>query len=165
MNRGGKPLGRTAAPARRKVTRITTSQPRTVRRETGFPPAVRKAVRERAGNCCEACGIYLGEHGGQIQHRLARKSGGRHGAMRAVVSSVMNAVLLCGTPFTGCHGECEGRGRPGDRDMLAEGFRLEEGQDPAAEPVRLHSESGSGCTKWLTPDGLYSDTPPEGMAA
>ena len=117
---------------------------------------VKAAIRERAGNCCEACGVYLGPNNGQIQHRLARKSGGRHGVMRQIVNAITNGVLLCGTSLTGCHGACEDRT---NRHMHAQGFRLEENQNPADEPVLLHGEFG-GARKWLTEDGGYSDYSP-----
>ena len=123
--------------------------------DTSFPPAVRAAIRKRAGNCCEACGIDLGDEGGQIQHRLARKSGGRRGAMRLLLRSVVNGALECGTPETGCHGLCESR----DRDMHEAGFWLKEGQHPADVPILWHGRSG-GARLWLTDDGGYSEYSP-----
>ena len=44
--------------------------------QTGFSDEVKALCRARARFHCEACGIWLGEHGGQIQHRLARGAGG-----------------------------------------------------------------------------------------
>jgi hypothetical protein len=127
--------------------------------ETGFSEAVRKLTRKRAQYCCEADGMFLGEHGGQVQHIVAR---GKGGTSDPVIDSVVNAALLCGTPFTGCHGLCEAR----DPRMKAEGFYLDHGQDPAAEPFLWHAPGdGSGVLKWRTADGGYSDTLPVGRAA
>lgn len=127
--------------------------------ETGFSDAVRAAIRQRAGFRCEACGIWLGPSGGQCQHRLARGAGGSKDPM---VASVVNGALLCGTSLTGDHGLAESR----DARMHAEGFWLEHGQDPAAEPILWHAPGGgSGVRKWLTADGGYSDTMPGRWAA
>jgi hypothetical protein len=127
--------------------------------ETGFSAAVKAQVRARAQMCCEACGIWLGEHGGQVQHILARGSGG---SKDPVIDSIVNAAMLCGTPMTGCHGLCEAR----DRRMHKEGFWLQRGQDPAAEPFLWHAPGdGSGLLKWRTADGGYSDAPPLRAAA
>jgi hypothetical protein len=127
--------------------------------ETGFSDAVKALTRSRALFHCEACGCWLGEHGGQVQHILARCAGG---SKDPLINSVVNAALLCGTPMTGCHGLCETR----DRRMHAEGFWLEHGQDPAAEPFLWHAPGGtSGVLRWRTADGGYSDGPPGEMAA
>ena len=127
--------------------------------ETGFSDAVKALCRARAKSCCEACGMWLGERGGQIQHRLARGTGG---SKDPVIASVVNASLLCGTPATGDHGLAESR----DARMHKEGFWLEHGQDPAAEPILWHAPgAGRGVRKWLTPEGGYSDTEPVRRAA
>ena len=39
--------------------------------------------------------------------------------------------------------------------MQAQGYWLESWQNPASEPVMVHSEHGSGVTVWLLPDGTY----------
>ncbi len=127
--------------------------------ETGFSDAVKAAIRARARDYCEACGIHLGAKDGQCQHRLARGTGG---SKDPVVNSVVNGALLCGTPFTGDHGLAEAR----DPRMHEEGFWLEHGQDPAAEPILWHApRGGNSVRKWLTPDGGYSDTAPARRAA
>jgi hypothetical protein len=133
--------------------------------ETGFSREVRAQIRTRAGGGviedahCEACGTWLGRYGGQCQHIVAR---GKGGSKDPVINSAVNGALLCGTSLTGCHGLCEDR----DERMHAEGFWLEHGQDPAAEPFLWHSPGdGSGIRKWRTADGGYSDTLPVGVAA
>jgi hypothetical protein len=77
--------------------------------------------------------------------------------MAELVNSIVNGVLLCGTPYTGCHGACEDRT---NRHMLATGFRLEENQHPAEEAILLHGEHGSGIKVWLTEAGTYSSYSP-----
>jgi hypothetical protein len=103
---------------------------------TGFSPRVRLLVRTRAGGgsssdaCCEACGVWLGEHGGQIQHRLCR---GRGGSKDPVVASAANALLMCGlTAQDGCHGKAESRD-PKYR-MEERGFVIRHGNGPGYDP-------------------------------
>jgi hypothetical protein len=137
------------------------------RPQTGFSPAVKLATRTRAGQgdpddaVCEACGIWLGRYGGEVQHRDARGMGG---SSAPIISSIVNAVLLCGSGAlrTGCHGKCEDRGSDDSREMQARGFWLEEGQDPAAEPIAMETEHRSGITVWLLPDGTYGFEDPDG---
>lgn len=118
-----------------------------------FTPKVRKLVRERAGNACEACAVYLGPAGGQLQHRVARGMGG---SRNPVLGSPANAVLLCGTPATGCHGRCEVR----NTEMHANGFWLWQYESPLVVPIMLHGR----VTRWLAQDGSYSDMPPQEAA-
>jgi hypothetical protein len=102
----------------------------------GFSDRVRKLVRTRAGSgdlfvaTCEACGIWLGEHGGQIQHVVARGMGG---TSNPVLSTLANATLLCGTAQTGDHGRAERR----DPEMRDRGFWLPQGTDPRLMPMTL----------------------------
>lgn len=116
---------------------------------TGFPPSVKRAVRLRSGlgdihlAACEACGCWLGRYGGQVQHIRARGMGGSR-----LLDGITNAVLLCGTPQSGCHGACERR----DARYRAMGFWLYSADEP--QPVMLHGEQG-GVTVWLTDDGRY----------
>lgn len=117
-------------------------------KRTGFSPAVRLAVRTRAGRGdpedarCEATGVWLGRHGGEIQHRVARGMGGTSDPVK---NSIVNAVLLS----TDAHRLAESR----DAEMNEEGFWLRNGQDPALTPILLHSEHGM--TVWLGADGGY----------
>lgn len=111
---------------------------------------------ERDQYACAACGKPVGLLGTwwSIQHRKARGQGGDN--------SLPNLILLCGSATSpGCHLLCEQR----DREMNARGYWLESWQDPASEPVMLHSASGSGVTVWLTPDGGYAFEAPTGDAA
>ncbi|MBO0813854.1 MAG: hypothetical protein J2P30_01670 [Actinobacteria bacterium] len=142
----GRPLAR--------HSRKAAEKPRKPARRTGFPPAVRQAVRERARLRCEGCGTWLGDHDGELQHRVAR---GRGGSRRPVISSVVNALLLCHV----CHMLAESR----DRHSHEAGLWLWSWQDPAAEPVLLQSAWRNGSKVWLTPDGRYSTEPPEGVSA
>lgn len=146
------------APLQRRTPLRAKAAPRKPQAPTGFSQAVKALIRKRAQGHCEACGIYVGE-GGQCQHIVARGTGG---TSDPVIDSVVNGALLCGTPFTGCHGLCEAR----NPRMEAEGFWLKHGNDPAAEPFLWHApEGGSGHLLWRTADGEYSDLPPWERAA
>ena len=133
------------------------ASPRKAPRDTGFTYAQRMKVRARAGNdniedaCCECCGRWLGRYGGQVHHRCNRQAGGSR-----LRNRLSNAVLACGTPLTLCHGKCTAL----DEQMRAEGFVLDSGQDPLAEPIMLHGEQG-GVTVWLDDDGKYLRERPE----
>ena len=133
---------------------------------TGFSPRVRKLVRTRAGGgdaanaCCESCGIWLGEHGGQLQHRLARGSGG---SKDPVVGSAANAVLLCGTPQSLCHGLAESRDPK--HGMERRGFVIRHGVGPAFDPRYRCVNLFGDVDVWLSMDGRYLDEPPIGAAA
>jgi len=130
---------------------------------TGFSAAVKLACRTRAGGgdpfeaACEGCGIWLGRYGGQIQHRRAR---GKGGSRNPVTSSIVNALLLCGTNETGDHGLAESR----DDDAHEAGWWLRQDEDPRLVPVMIHGLQG-GATQWLTPEGGYSTAPPQEAVA
>lgn len=116
---------------------------------TGFSPAVKLAVRARAGSgdvdaaCCESCGIWLGRYGGEIQHVCARGMGGS-----LLANGVGNGALLCGNSLDKktCHGRCEAR----DPVMRRRGF-WRRSTDPV-KPIDLH---GLGHLFFLTDSGLY----------
>jgi 5-methylcytosine-specific restriction protein A len=122
------------------------------RNDAGFSPSVKLSVRTRAGGGdpaqarCEATGVWLGRHGGEIQHRVARGMGGTSDPVK---NSLVNAVLLS----KDAHRLAESR----DRGMNEEGFWLRNGQDPALTPILLHSAHGSGVTVWLAGDGIGDD--------
>ena len=133
---------------------------------TGFSPRVRLLVRTRAGNgdahdaCCEACGIWLGEHGGQIQHRLAR---GRFGSKDPAVSGPAKGALLCGTSFAGCHGAAESRDEK--HRMEERGFVIRHGNGPEFDPRYVAVDLFGGVEVWLSEDGRYLYEAPAAVAA
>lgn len=149
-----KRLGANARATRRAADRERMAKTLRPGSGTGFSPAVKRAVRLRAGYRCENCGLWLGEHGGQVHHRLNRKMGGRGNG--SVVNTVVAASLLCGTPFTGCHGLATRL----DAAMKANGFVLTENQNPADVPLNVLTAGGGRVLKWPTPEGDYSDVPP-----
>lgn len=118
---------------------------------TGFTPGVRLLIRTRAGDgdpaaaVCENCGVWLGLHGGQCQHIVARQMGGC-----VYRNTAGNGVLLCGTPVTLCHGACERR----DKALRDRGFWRYSADDPADFPV-LHVRYGTVC---LNDDGTFTRT-------
>ncbi len=57
-----------------------------------IPPKVREALRERAGGCCEICGLPANN----AHHRRNQSQGG--------LDVLSNLMLLCGSGTTGCHG-------------------------------------------------------------
>ena len=124
---------------------------------TGFSPRVRKLVRTRAGGgdphdaCCESCGTWLGERGGQLQHRLCRGAGG---SKDPVESSAANAALMCGTPFSGCHGLAESRDP--EHRMEARGFVIRHGNGPAFDPRFVPLILVGDVEVWLSEDGTLS---------
>lgn len=93
-----------------------------------WPQTTRLLVYARAGQCCELCGVYA--YGGSLHHRRPRGMGG---SKDPVTSSPANALLLCGSGTTGCHGQVEGN----RADALERGLLLRQHQDPTTEPVDL----------------------------
>ena len=144
------------APAReeRSPQRVRAASPRV--RDTGFSPAVKLAVRKRAGGgdaglaLCERCGTWLGQYGGDIQHIISRGSGG---TSRPEISSVQNAALMCRRD----HETAEAR----DPELYARGFWRWNAETPGVVPLMLHGRD-DGFTRWLTADGTYSATAPGG---
>jgi hypothetical protein len=118
-----------------------------------FTPKVKLMIRTRAGHgdpfdaCCESCGVFIGETGGEFSHRDPRGMGG---SRNPVTNGPANGTLACGSGAlkTGCHGRCEVK----DPDMHAMGFWLEEGEDPRTTPIMWHG-AGSGVQLFLAPDG------------
>ena len=134
---------------------------------TGFSPRVRKLVRTRAGGgypenaCCESCGIWLGDHGGQLQHRLARGVGG---SKDPVVGSAANAVLLCGTPQSLCHGLAESRDP--EHRMEDRGFVIRHGVGPDFDPRYVPLVLLGDVRVWLSEtEARYLYEAPEASAA
>lgn len=97
------------------------------------PPAVRAAVIERDGGCCQRCGIYCGGIQSSLQHRKPRKAGGRKGQAAVESYDMANLILVCGTATSrgGCHLACES-----DRNQAYDdGWLVREHEDPAVIPV------------------------------
>lgn len=177
------PLARTSQltpgppPARRTPLRSVRTEPRQRarkghKRATGtatgnpkppgeFTARVKLLVRKRAGRGdifearCEACGVELGEKGGQVHHRAGRGSGG---CRIAVIQSCANALLLCGTSYDGCHGEATRFAR--HLGMKEAGVWIKHGTtpeyDPRNVPVMLCGPGG-GLVAYLATDGLGPD--------
>lgn len=127
---------------------------------TGFPLRVKLLVRARAGfgdiddAVCESCGRHLGRRGGQAHHVIDRGMGG---CTLAIINGPANAILLCGTSLTGCHGLASAF----DADIGRRGFFLSHAADPRLESMILHS----GIDAWRTVDGRYLYTDPRLEAA
>ena len=157
----GRSEGLTSSSALKTATRLERSpRKRTARKDTGFSPAVKLAVRTRAGNGdpdqarCEATGVWLGPSGGEIQHRVARLSGGRGRKAPWWFHTPANAALLSRE----AHRRAEAR----NEHLHAQGFWLTSTQDASAEPVMLHDASGGGVTVWLGASGDYLTEDPAG---
>jgi hypothetical protein len=135
-------------------TRLRQSRPA----DTGFSAKVRLDTRTRAGGGdpedarCEATGVWLGPYGGEIQHRVARLSGGRGPKAPWWFHTAANAVLLSAE----AHRVAESR----DEGMRKKGFWLKWSGNPLLKPVTLYN----GEEKWLAPDGTYTDEPAGGAA-
>jgi len=99
---------------------------------------------------CEAHGGWLGSHGGDFQHVMARGMGG---CKDPLINSAANCALLCRR----CHDLAEAR----DPHMEAAGFWARQGTDPRMVPMMLASEHGSGILVWRSMDGRYLFEAPE----
>jgi hypothetical protein len=166
--RQGQPLKRGGRLRSSSVLKTVTTPKRKTRKQsrpkdTGFSPAVKLAVRTRAGNGdpdqarCEATGVWLGRYGGQVQHRVARLSGGRGRKAPWWFHTPANGALMS----VEAHRRAEAR----DEHLHAAGFWLTSTQDASAEPVMLHDSSGGGITVWLAADGSYALKAPKDGAA
>ena len=129
---------------------------------TGFSPRVRLLVRTRAGGgdphdaCCEACGIWLGELGGEMQHRVARGAGG---CKDPVINGPANCALMCHR----CHQRAESRNKK--HEMEKRGFVIRHGVGPEFDPRFVKVILFGGVRRWLGEDGRYSEDPPAEEAA
>jgi hypothetical protein len=107
---------------------------------------IRSGRGDAAGAACEACGVRVGRHGGDIQHRVARGVGG---CRDEVVNGLANAAVLC----RDCHRKAEARAprmAAGDGGWWIKSGKGPE-HDPRFFPVLLR---GEGERRWL------SDTEP-----
>lgn len=158
----GSPPARTPFPRTPALSRSGGKKPRPnpghARKRTGFSPAVILAARTRAGGGdpaqarCECHGHFLGLHGGEIQHIIARAMGG---TSLTEINSVQNAAVMCEPG----HALAEAR----DPEMYERGFWRKRSEKVGAAPLMLHGADG-GFTRWLTGDGGYSTEAP-GVAA
>lgn len=123
-------------------------------RDTGFSADVKVGTRTRAGSgdpaqaLAECCGIWLGLHGGDIQHIIARGMGGTSDPL---IDSIVNAALMC-RPH---HDLAEAR----DPGLYQRGFWRHSWETPGACPLMLHGRDG-GFTRWLLADGSYGTEAP-----
>lgn len=123
-------------------------------RYTGPDAATRRLVLERDDWSCVCCGKSVTGQPYSLQHRKRRSQGGSN--------DPSNLVTVLGTGATGCHFRIDSRIDPADE---AKGYTCRSWQNPAAVPVMVLSEHGSGMTVWLSADGQYLTEPPEGCAA
>jgi hypothetical protein len=115
--------------------------------------AVKQLVRDRDSHTCLNCG----RPGTDVHHRVRRGMGGT--ADPLIAFGMANLVTLCRRR---CHVLAH---KTDDPEMAAKGFRLETRQDPAAEPLTLAGEHGSGAMIWLDPEGGYLMARPDRAGA
>ena len=141
--------GTRSAPRRTSGSgKLTPPAPSEFSRETKLMARLRAGNGEIEAAMCEACGLWLGRCGGQVQHIVGRGMGG---CRDAIINGITNAALLCGTPSTGCHGLATAFGA----EIGARGFWLKHGTDPRFAPMMLASPHGSGILVWRSADGRY----------
>ncbi len=126
-------------------------------RYTGPTSDVVEACLERAGFCCEVCAVMLGDVRGvhwSYHHRRARAMGGTRWPG---INLPSNALILCGSGTTGCHGDIESYRATAARA----GYLVLSRTDPAEVAVLLHKE------RWVYLDNLagYADNPPSERAS
>jgi hypothetical protein len=125
-----------------------------------FSKETRDLIRARAGwgdphNArCEFHGDWLGIHGGELQHVVARGMGGSKDWLK---NSAANGVLLC----RDAHMLAEAR----DPEMEALGFWAKQGTDPRYAWMMIPLADGTRVKVWRTVDGRYLFDEPEGVAA
>ncbi|TAJ21794.1 MAG: HNH endonuclease [Dehalococcoidia bacterium] len=126
-------LRRTPMPRRKRELRAKTLTAAGGRRGTGPSTRTKQQVADRAGYCCEVCGLAL--HNGarwvephSFHHRRPRGAGG---TSDPAANTAANLLLLCGSGVTGCHGRVE-RERT---TAYAYGWLVHQGIDPGGVPV------------------------------
>ncbi|QZN86929.1 HNH endonuclease [Cellulomonas sp. C5510] len=115
---------------------------------TGFTRATVARVVERDRGTCVRCGrpVDLSARGiaWSVHHRRPRGMGG---SRNPAVSAASNALTLCGSGTTGCHGAVES-----DRDAARrQGYLVPQWRDPVDVPVlhRVHGWCWVGDTAWV----------------
>ena len=106
-----------------------------------FSPIARALILDREGGACFRCGLRVvwwptDDHRSpdvisaySIHHRRPRGMGG---SSLEASGHPSNGLTLCGSGTTGCHGWVESH----RRQALADGYLLEQWQDPATTPIR-----------------------------
>lgn len=155
----GKPLARTPWPRTPTPSGAKGAASLSRGRDTGPDARTRRRVYERDDWKCVCCGIPVEDRPHSVGHRIRRSQG--------LDNSLPNLLTFLGlgvNPFDpdDHHARIDSRRDPHDE---ARGLSLRSWQDPAAEPVAIASEHGSGATVWLTADGGYSAAPPAGVMA
>lgn len=118
------------------------------------PATVRRVFFDRDGERCFMCRKPLRfeerGHGWSMHHRKPRGAGGTKRTAAAAVASPANALTLCGSGTTGCHGWVEhNRARAIESGLLISLHGV--GPDFYPESVRVQRNDGSW---WiLTRDG------------
>lgn len=117
------------------------------------PATVRLVFFDRDGSACFLCRRTLRfedrGHGWSMHHRKPRGAGGVRGRGAEVFSSPANALTLCGSGTTGCHGWAE-RERDKAIEMGVLISRLAVGPAFAPTAVRVQRDDR---TWWLLTDG------------
>lgn len=117
-----------------------------------FSPATVELVLARDMHCCVGCGRRVGGVRGvdwSVHHRMPRGSGGVGVKVRALFESPANALTLCGSGVSGCHGWVEAnRDLARERGWLVSRHGVE---SPLTVPV-VHGLFG---TVWLLDDGSW----------
>lgn len=121
-------LRRTALSAS-PLSRSTVHRGKAKGKETGPSPAVRRLVALRSDGWCEWPGCWL--VAADVHHRLNRKSGGRHGEMRARINQAAWLLHTC-RPHHSRVTSPVGADRVLIRLM---GWLLHEGEDALTAPV------------------------------
>lgn len=118
----GKGLKQAANPSKRKTSQAKTNK--------GLD-ALKRQARTRDLDTCVRCGVVLAG-GGNVHHRRNRGMGGSRKA-----NVISNALTLCGTPTSGCHGSVTLR--PWEIDAERYGWVLPTNgtADPATVPVMV----------------------------
>lgn len=99
----------------------------------------RRALHERAQDCCEICGVWGASN---AHHRRNRSQGG--------LDILSNLLLLCGSGTTGCHG------RIGREPEMAEwvGWTIRDNTRPDRTRVlRFDAATGERGFVYLADDG------------
>jgi hypothetical protein len=113
-----------------------------------FGPDVQRAVRLRASDRCESCGVPLDGSGTLLP--VVRYS--RDALPERVMTSAANAVLVCGP--------CGELIDAHDPWMEVLGFSHSRGADPRLEPMVVPGRRGF-LTVWRGTDGLYHTESPD----